>query len=226
MILAGCAKKVTPPDPVIYGLDYFPVNTGHYIIYDADSTVYNDLPVDTVVYRFRLREKIIESFVDNEGQLAYKIERSVKIYDPARSYDDMPWRIRDIWMLNASDSRIQISEGNKRYTKLIFPVVENKTWNGNIQNTDDKEMYSYEYIDRQEKLNNVDLERVLKVKQRDFKTLISYEGSSEKYAAGIGLVAKESAAFYSNTIIPGVPIENRIEQGYIYKQNIVTHGTD
>jgi hypothetical protein len=73
-------------------------------------------------------------------------------------------------------------------------------------------------------MNQVPLEKVLRVTQKDFKTLISYQAYSEKYARGVGLVQREITDIYSNTIVPGVAVENRIENGLIYKQTLVNYG--
>ena len=105
-------------------------------------------------------------------------------------------------------------------------MQELRTWNGNAHNTDGRQDYLYEYADRAEQIQSVALQRVLKVKHHDLKTLISHENSSEKYAAGIGLVARESAAYFSNTIVAGVPVEQRIEYGYIYRQTVLNYGTE
>jgi hypothetical protein len=226
LVLAGCVRKNVPVPAEVYGQDYYPVLQGHYIVYDADSTVYTDISRDTVHYRFRLKEKNAGSFIDSEGAVAHRIERYVKVYDPRRDYDSIPWRLREVWMMNADGDRVQVVEGNKRYTKLVFPVREYKTWNGNAQNADGEQLYTYEYIDRAESIGITTLSRVLKVKQKEFRTLISFEGASEKYAAAVGLVAIESAEYYSNTVVPGVPVEKRIEHGYIYTQYLVTHGSE
>lgn len=222
----ACNKKEVPSPAWPYGKEYFPLKTGNYVIYECDSTVYNDLPRDTIVYRFQLKERIGESFTDNEGGDAYRIERFVRTYHPSTPYDSIAWRMKEVWMLNLDQEKLSISEGNRRFTRLVFPVKINSSWNGNAQNSLGEEIYSYEYIDKKEKIKQQSFEKVLKVKQRDFKTLISYEGRAEKYASGIGLVSKESAEYYSNTIKNGVALEKRIEYGFIYKQNIVAHGTE
>jgi hypothetical protein len=226
LLATSCAKKEVPPVEPLYGAAYFPVHQGAFVVYDCDSTVYNDLPRDTITYKFRLKERIAGTFTDNEGKQALRMERFVKVFDQARPYDSIAWRLKEVWMVNAEPERITVSEGNLRITRLVFPVRENASWNGNAQNNQGERIFSYEYFDRPEKLGASSFEKVLKVKQRDFKTLISYEGSFEKYASGAGLAQKESASYFSNTIVAGVPVDKRIEYGFIYKQNIVTHGTE
>lgn len=219
----GCTKKNVPA-PEIYGLDYYPTTQNKFVVYDIDSVIYNEIPRDTISYRYRIKEKIADSFSDNEGKPAIRMERYIKKFNPAKPYDSIPWIIKEVWMVTANQKSIQVLEGNVRFTKLVFPVQEKAVWNGNVSNTLGEASYAYEYFDRQEAIGNNMLDNVLKVKQKDFRTLISYESASEKYAKGIGLVYREITNILSNNIFPNTPVENRIESGMIYKQTLVTYG--
>ena len=81
-----------------------------------------------------------------------------------------------------------------------------------------------DYINKKETINGNLLEKVLLVKQKDYRTLISYEYYVEKYAEGVGLVSREIKDLLSNSIIANKPVEDRIESGIIYKQTLVTYG--
>jgi hypothetical protein len=205
-------------------LDYYPTTLGRFVVYDVDSTVYNDLAQDTVYYKYRIKEKLSDNFTDNEGKPATRLERYIKLYNPSKPYDSIPYIIKEVWMLTADDKKVQVLESNLRYTKLIFPIQANASWNGNSNNILGEKFYSYAYIDRAETINGVSLKNVLQVKQQDDKTLISWQYASEKYAKDVGLVYREIKDIYSNTVVSGVPVENRIEKGLIYKQTLVTYG--
>lgn len=222
--IASCTKKNVPQDTSLLGLDYYPTASGKFVIYDVDSTVYTQLPKDTIYYRYRIKEKLADSFTDNTGQPAIRMERYIKWYDPNKSYDSISWKIKEVWMVNTSNKNVQVVESNNRFTKLIFPVQEKASWDGNANNTLGEWMYMYDYIDRTEKINNVTLDKVLLVKQKDYRTLISYQYYVEKYSKGIGLVYREIKDLLSNTIVAGIPLENRIESGIIYRQTFVTYG--
>jgi hypothetical protein len=223
-MLGACAKKKVPAGDSILGLDYYPLTEGRYVIYDVDSTVYNDLQVDTITYKYRIKERLADGFTDNEGQPAIRLERFIKKFNPALPYDSMPWTMKEVWLVNASKESIQVVEGNVRYTKLVFPLRENASWDGNAHNTIGEWLYTLDYLNKNETINTRPLENVLHVTQKDFKTLISYQAYSEKYARGVGLVQREITDIYSNTIVPGTPVENRIEKGLIYKQNLINYG--
>jgi hypothetical protein len=220
----SCVKEELPETDDLLGLGYFPLTQGKFVIYEVDSTVFTELPKDTISYKYRIKEKIADSFIDNEGNTAYRIERYIKKYDPNQEYDQMSWTIKEVWMLNANNKHIQVSESNLRYTKLIFPIQEKASWNGNAANSLPERNYSYDYIDRAEVINANSLDRVLRVKQLDYSTLISYQNYSEKYAYGVGLVSKELVDVVSNTIVPSVAVLNRIESGIKYKQTVLSYG--
>lgn len=224
LTIMSCTKKTIASDPSILGLDYYPTQSGKFVVYDVDSTVYTELPKDTLSYKYRIKEKLADSFTDNTGQPAIRLERYIKWYNPQRSYDSIPWTIKEVWMVNTSDKSIQVVESNSRFTKLIFPVQKNASWNGNANNTLGEWDYSYEYIDNTETIGAIKLDNVLMVKQKDYRTLISYQYYTEKYAKGVGLVSREIKNLLSNTIVAGLPVESRIESGMVYKQTYVTYG--
>jgi hypothetical protein len=224
LTLISCSKKNLPSDLSLFGLDYYPTQAGKFVIYDVDSIGYNDLPVDTVHYVYRLKEKIADTYTDNEGKPAIRLERFIKKYSSIKPYDSIPWTLKEVWMVNANQQSIQVVEGNMRFTKLIFPVEENVVWNGNANNTVGDWQYRIDYVDRSETINNKKLEKVLLVKQKDFRTLISYQFYSEKYARGVGLVQRDIINISSNKIVANVPVEKRIEIGFIVKQTLVNYG--
>lgn len=224
LILGACIKKRIPVSETIYGVDYYPTTQNKFVVYDVDSLVYIEIPKDTLVYKYRIKEKLADRFNDNEGKPAIRLERYIKRYNANKPYDSLPWVMKEVWMVNADSKNVQVSEGNVRYIKLTFPVTTSASWNGNATNTQAEELYTYDYIDRPENINGNALSNVLQVKQKEFRTLISYEKKAEKYAKGVGLVYREISNILSNNIVPGVPVENRIESGIVYKQTLVTYG--
>ena len=222
LVLQAC-KKEEITNTGIHGLNYYPLTLGKYVIYDVDSTVYTQLPKDTLYYKYRIKEKLADTYTDNEGRTAYRLERYSKVYNPLIPYDSMPWQIKEVWMVNAGNMHVQVLENNVRYTKLIFPVSTNTSWNGNASNTLGEKIYTYEYSDEPESINTLQL-TTLKVLQNNFITSISHDVESEKYALGIGLIYKQKEHLLSQAVVQGVPVAQRIESGLIYKQTLRTYG--
>ncbi len=224
VFVTSCTKKTITNNDSLLGLDYYPTQLGKYVVYEVDSTIYGVLPRDTTVYKYLIKEKLTDNFIDNEGRSAIKLERYVKHFNASKPYDSIAWTIKEVWMINANNKSVQVVEANKRYTKLIFPIEEKASWNGNAGNTESERLYTYNYVDRAEIFKGNLLEKVLMVTQHEYRTLISYENYAEKYAKGIGLVYREIKNIQSQTIVPNMPIENRIESGLVYKQTLVTYG--
>lgn len=220
----SCVKKETPADESLLGLDYYPTQSGKFVVYDVDSTVYGILPPDTTVYRYRVKEKFSETVTDEQGKNTIRIERFIKKFNPNKAYDSIAWTIKEVWTADANNKHVQVVEANTRFTKLVFPIQDNASWNGNAGNTLGERIYNINYIDRSEQIGGNNLTNVLLVKQREYRTLISYENNVEKYAKGIGLVYREIKNILSNKIVPGVTVEDRIESGLVYKQTLVTYG--
>lgn len=225
----SCKKKTEAPPDVGYA--YAPSTIGKYIIYDVDSTVYDDFKMDTTYYKYRIKEKLEEIYVDNQGRNAIKLIRYIKKYNPLVSYDNLPWTIKDVWIYTKTNTTLEVVEEDVRFTKLAFPVNLNVTWNGNANNTIGDWEYKYEYADKKETINVTTFDNVLLVAQKDDKgkNAIHREYFIEKYAKDVGLVYKEIKDLYSNivTLNPNgtiKPVEQRIQKGVIYKLKYVTHG--
>lgn len=224
IIVFSCKRKTEQPPDV--GYDYAPITLGKYVVYDVDSTVYDDFNNDTTYYKYRIKEKLEEYYTDNQGRKAIKLIRYIKKYNSQVSYDNIPWEIKDVWNYTKTNTTLEVVEEDVRFTKLTFPVVESNSWDGNANNTLGERQYKYTYCDKSETINNTTFENVLLVTQKDDKGLnvIHREYYIEKYAKGVGLVYREIKDLYSNTVSAGVPVEQRIQKGIIYKLTYVSHG--
>lgn len=190
-----------------------------------DSIVYDDFKMDTTYYKYRIKEKLEEVFIDNQGRKAIKLVRYMKKYNDMVSYDNMPWVIKDVWNYTKTNTTLEVVEEDVRYTKLIFPVKEAASWNGNAQNSLTEWNYTYDYVDKAEIINGTKFDNVLLVIQKkDKNNVLHREYFIEKYAKNVGLVYREIKDLYSNTVVYGVPVEQRIEKGVIYKLTYFTHG--
>jgi len=224
--LLACSKKKVPNAETILGLEYFPTTIGKYVVYQVDSTVYTDLPKDTLVYRYQLREKITEKFEESNGNSAYRLERSVRYPDAANKYEKQPWRLHDVWLIRAGNKNIEIQENNIRFIRLILPVQLNASWDCNKTNTLTEQFCHYEVINEPLAMNQLNLENTLTVNQLNNINLIEAQTASEMYAKGVGLIAKDYARIEGKKVEAGKTVFERIEKGLIYKQRLLLHGVE
>ncbi len=227
LALATCKPKedqtLSPPK----GIEYFPLQIGHYVVYEVDSIVYTEIPKDTLVYRYLIKEKIVEELSANKEDKSFRLNRYVKFYNPLIPYDSMEWQVKEARLVKSNQTKIQVQEDNNLYTKLIFPTVLNANWDGNAFNTEGKVLYSYEKLDEAVVVNGIPLAQLLKVRQKtDTSNLIVNDLQFEQYAASIGLVYRKYLHLESNTILPSVPVKDRIEKGFDYTLKLLSYGTE
>ncbi len=190
IVIAGlffsCKKDKQPA--VDLGLDYRPLQVGNYVIYQADSIVYDDFynPVKIDTFSFQVKEKLVKTFTDASGNSAFQLYRFKKTADTA------DWIVSDVWFCYVEDEKRFIQdEENVKYVKLIFPPKENEKWNGNAQNTLPEREYIYENIHQPETVNNLSFDSVVTVNQTDYQNNLIYEKEYiEKYAKHIGMIYK------------------------------------
>ena len=221
------------------GYGYFPTDAGRYVIYDVDSTYYDDFytPTKAVNYKFLLKEKIQSTFTDNQNRPTLRLERYVKYYDSLVPYSSQPWVLRDVWMGNLNTTTAEKVEENVRYTKLIFPVRKDKSWNANVQNTNEEKDFSYEYVDTPEKVGAIYFDNVLQTLYDDGgRILTSREYRTEKYAKGVGMVYREEIVIESQPrsgattlelqTFYAKPIMQRVTSGYKFTMTVKSYGTE
>lgn len=245
ILVAGfyaCSKDPSPaPD---LGYNYFPQEVGSYIVYNVDSTYYDDFADSSRNYKFQIKEKIESQYYDNQNRLTMRLERYIKYYDVAVPYSSMTWQLRDVWQENRTATLAEKVEENVRFAKLAFPVKEGQTWNGNAQNTLGEEMYSYDFYDLPRTVGNIVFDSTLQVNQRDDQSLIAWTYGSEKYARNVGLiytrivdVQSQPNPNWSNpsmypfgndslTAFYAKPILQRATAGYQLTSTITSYGTE
>ncbi|NQX99085.1 MAG: hypothetical protein HRT73_14590 [Flavobacteriales bacterium] len=186
LILFSCSKEEEIIVPEI-AYDYAGLVVGKFVIYDVDSITHDDFnsTIDTVSYQ--IREVVDSKFTDLEGEEAFKIIRY------RRDSDTLNWNLIDVWNSKITATNFQKTEENIKYVKLIFPVKEDGTWDGNSMNNGGEVTYEFTIVDQAETIGANSLESVLTVVQFDSPDkLIHPQLFEEKYARGIGMVYKKS----------------------------------
>lgn len=182
-LVMSCKKETELP--VEMGYKYFPINTGHWVIYDVDSVYYNDFTSQVDSFKFQIMETVESVFTDNEGRETQRLERY------KRFSDTTDWYLKDVWVENLTTTTAEKIEENMRLIKLIFPPKEKEKWDGNLYNTIGTQNYEYLNVHSAYALNNKTYDSTLTVMQKQEYTLISEKFEKEVYAAHIGLIYKK-----------------------------------
>jgi hypothetical protein len=125
-VFTSCERQVIPFEEVELGMEYFPTTIGHEIIYDVDSIIYNDFALRTDTFRMQFKDIIVDTFFDNENRLSHKVQRFI------RPDDTFPWSELSTHYFTSNKFKIEQVENNLRFIKMVFPVVPNTRWNGNV----------------------------------------------------------------------------------------------
>lgn len=197
---------------------YFPSDTGRWVVYEVEE-INIDVPSDVYdTVRYQLKEVIESEYIDTiENRPTLRIERYW------RESDFMPWEIKDVWVANLTNKTAQKVEENIRYVKLIFPIKENNSWNGNAYNNLGDNDYEITSVDIDENVNDIAFDSVLTVTHDDLTTLVSKEYSVEKYVKNIGLVYKEQIYIKADNFIPGATLEEYQTIATSYTQKVIDY---
>ena len=209
---SSCKKNNEQPE-IYLGYNYFPVNVGHELIYNVDSTVTDDFfnPPVTTTYRFQIKEIIESDFIDDEGRPSQRIERY------RRDSMNMNWVIYRVYAATRTVTRAERFEDNIRYFKMVFPVSNNVSWNGNSLNTFDPQEYVYTDAHVPFTINNLSFDSTATVLQLDDENAIERKYYTEQYATNVGMIYKENINLeidFNNTTV---------KKGFIYKETLISY---
>lgn len=246
VFLFTCNENTDTQDlTVVKGFNYYPIEVGKYITYQLDSIIYGrpplcEYPFIRDTFSHQLKEEVVDTFEDNTGTLNFIVERYL------RKDESEPWVVVDVWNTKMSDTQVERVEENLRFIKLVFPVSDNVSWNGNAFFQDTSVVvgaevidfyqhwsaeYEYENIDQPEEINGITFDSVMTVVQSAAsENLVAHRSSIEKYARGVGLVYKEMLILDSSCCIDAnggltacidLPWELKGEKGLILRQKVI-----
>ncbi|XZF16482.1 hypothetical protein ACTHGU_10100 [Chitinophagaceae bacterium MMS25-I14] len=137
--LFSCKKDSDTTNYTGNGSAYYPLQVGKYITYNVDSTIWDDFTLTTTYKHYQMRYSVADSFYDNGGRLSYRIETMI------RTADTLPWGPGTVYYATPTPTQLEYVENNLRFIKLVYPLTEGKTWNGNsmiLTNDQDLSFYA------------------------------------------------------------------------------------
>jgi len=192
LLLFSCKDK-TDTYAFDYKSEYFPLDTGRFIIYDVDSvSSYNSNFVKDTV-RYQLMELVSDTTYDNQNELSYVIT----LY--RRPNSSSPWVLDRRWHAKKTLYNAQKVEDDDRFIKLVFPVQQAKTWDGNIYLPTETDPYkdfrnweyTYETVDVPYSINGFNFDSSVTVSEVDDENFISKKLRKEVYAKHVGMIYQE-----------------------------------
>jgi hypothetical protein len=162
---------------------YYPVEVNSWIEYEVEEVFHTSFGSDTI--RYFLKEIITEDFTDDQGRNTQRIERFWK--------DSLSgnYSLKDVWYSNVTNTTAEKVEENIRFTKLIFPISDSKSWDGNALNTMGTWEYELDSIHTEKTINSLYFDSTITVLQIDNVNPFQYQVASETYANHVGLIQKD-----------------------------------
>ncbi|MDP1726501.1 MAG: hypothetical protein Q8M15_06925 [Bacteroidota bacterium] len=205
--LGTSCKKSIPAETLDMGYAYFPIDTGLTWIYHVDSISYNDNTQSIDTFRFFLMERI-------SGQVAdqlYKNHQIVERY--VRKNDSDTWHARANSYILKTANNVQVVDENIRIVKLIFPLGNVQSWNGNMYNDKIRQTYSLQALNAPYNTGDTTYLNSVTVIHDPPINVIEEILIKSVYARDIGLISFSNT--YINTQVSG-------KSGYRVSQKLIS----
>lgn len=231
--LQSC-EEITETVDLEEGIDYFPLEVGQNLVYSVDSLNFligtQGIFIDST-HTF-VREKIVDTFEDNEGNTAYKVERF------ERKSDTLDWQIRDVWTASRDEQRAFRTEENLRFVRMIFPLKEERVWESTafidkgmivtVAGGETIELFkNWESevlsVNQAETIGGREYPEVATIIHADSENFIEYRYVVEKYAKNIGLVYREMRILDTQNIDESLSWREKAEEGFILRQTLISN---
>lgn len=183
---------------------FLPLEIGKYIIYDIDSSIWDDNKCLRYKNKSQQEYLVADTFRDNQKRLSYVINIR------SRANENAAFVVNDVVYYTPGAEHMEYVEKNLRFMRLVNPVIEGTQWSGNklIPSEDQDYGYlknwKYTYLDVLKPFNNgaINFEKTITVSETDqvlnnpetqpdaYAYLIQ---SKSVYAFRVGLIYREYA---------------------------------
>jgi hypothetical protein len=178
------------------GKNFYPLQVGLNTTYLVDSTIYDPFQQEIIFKRKYLREFIESTFLDDAGNINYRLER----YSGDSESDVNTFS--SVWSISTGERFVDRIESNLRFNTMIFPVFENANWLGHKFIVADANLsylkdWKFTYLNLNKSFTledsihgNKDFDTTVTIRQFGDSTNIIQTRGKEVYAKDIGLVFK------------------------------------
>jgi hypothetical protein len=199
---------------------FLPLEVGKYIIYDIDSSIWDDTKCIKYTNKYQHQYLVADTFRDAQRRLSYAIN-VLSRKSPADKFV-----VNDVVYYTPGAEQMEYVEKNIRFMRLVNPIVEGKKWKGNIlvpsedQDYNYLQNWNYTYSNVLKPYNNgaINFEKTITVKEVDTilnnpetmpDAYASLLQSKSVYAFRVGLVYRE----YTYWIYDPIPGSKNCRKG-------------
>lgn len=199
--------------------DFFPLETGRYIIYDVQEQQYalNTAPARRT---YQVKEVVGAAYSDVVGQPAYRLLRY------RRATEAQAWQPDSVWSARVAGNEAIRTENGLDFIKLVFPVSDNLSWNGNQRNNLGEDRYEIRNSKQPFRVLDKQYDESVTVVAQNDSTLVSQDKRIEVYARQIGLIYKERSQVQYCSSTPACVGKYQIDYGIQQVYRIRTYGKE
>ena len=216
-LLAACKKEVEVL-PVDHTSRYYPNLVGRYLDYQIDSLYFNLFSGTVDTFSYQIREEVTEFVKDAEGRNTQRILRYKKV--------NSVWEPMRVYTAFVGSKRVERSEENTTFIKMVFPLRQDSSWNGNAMNALGAQNYFCKSVHKPFSIFTHTYDSCATIMQQLDSTLITKNEEKEIYAVNIGLIYKRSTHVEdrSSVIDPSLPISARANTGTDVRMYLIGYG--
>jgi hypothetical protein len=211
LAFAGCKKKENTNFTVNYQYNYYPIDSGHYIIYNVDSVNFSYDNGSGHYYRDTNSYQMQAYFGDTIHDLLDSV--NFRIYYSTRSNGSLSWGPPYETYGLRTKTNLQVVENDLRFIKLIFPPQLNQSWLGNIYIGNDPGdpndpyavfqgwNYNFENIDTTVIIAGQTYNNAIVVSEVNSVNYVTKVVRTEIYAPNVGMIYQEWESLAKQNVI-------------------------
>lgn len=225
-MLVGCQSREVLPKRS--GHEFVPAQVGDYWEYGVTTTTFSAVNGQTNELS-ELRLDVVDQVILG-GQVTFIVQRRT------RPQGSTTWQAAETWSARVDQFQYVLQEGNVPFVKLQFPLVEGKTWDGNLLNTlggteicpdgtATCDTYNVTQLYQPFELPGIFLydDTVTIVESDEDDPIIMKDLRKAVYAKEIGMVYREEIHLEYCTVGPCIG-QQVVENGSIVRLTLTTHG--
>lgn len=219
--LVACNETLAPTDSSCGASGFYPLTIGYFISYEVTEIQHSELAEDDTI-NYQIKEVLADTFTDLSAQQAYRIERF------RRDNESQTWALDSVWTVRNEGLRLVKVESNVPYVKLICPLEEELSWDGNLFNGLAPETYVVQDLQQGYQVDDNFFDQTVTVVQKaDTASLLSRNYRIEVFAQDIGLVYKKNENFrYCDDADDPCFGQDSVIGGVFYEQKLLDFGQE
>lgn len=125
----SCSREIEVFDSEALS-DYIPLQSGKYITYRVDSTVFTNFGTTEEIHSYQVKHVIDAQITDNLGRPSYRVFRYISDRNDTLGTPAV-WHPDGSYFITPLNKQVEVIEDNMRIIKMHLPIKEGYTWKGN-----------------------------------------------------------------------------------------------